>query len=241
MIASTIALAGEGGVIAQPHDHALFTTILQKHVVNGLVNYAAMGNDSRLEEYLAQLSRSNPRAIKDEKERLAFWVNAYNAFTIKLITDHYPVKSIREITRGNIGPWDFLWIDIAGRTYSLNQIEHEIIRKEFDEPRIHMALVCAARSCPPLRAEAYTATMLDRQLDDNAAAFLNDTTKNRYDASTGTLYLSELFKWYGADFRQRYGSAEKYVLKVLKLDNVKPSGVQYLPYDWSLNEQPSSR
>ncbi len=224
-------------VLAQPSkDHALFTLILQKHVVKGEVDYPAIKKDNRFDDYLAQLAHTRPESLEDDKERLAFWINAYNAFTIKLINDHSPVKSIREIKQGDIGPWDIVWIEIGGRKYSLNQIEHEIIRKEFDEPRIHMALVCAAKSCPPLRSEAYTGTMLHRQLEENAAVFLADTTKNRYDAASGTLYLSALFDWYGTDFHQQYGSAEKFALKVMRLSDVKPKAVRYLPYDWSLNE-----
>lgn len=222
-------------------NHALFDAMLKQHVMKGAVDYVAFKNDKRFDEYLTQLSRTHPQAIRDEKERLAFWINVYNAFTIKLINDHYPVKSIREIKHGDTGPWDIVWIEIGGTKYSLNHIEHEIIRKEFDEPRIHMALVCAAKSCPPLRAEAYTGSMLDRQLDENSAAFLHDTTKNRYDAASGILSLSELFNWYGTDFIRTYGSAEKFVLTMMHREEVKPKGVRYLPYDWSLNEQRSMK
>jgi hypothetical protein len=221
----------------QATDHALFTLVLRQYVTNGEVKYTAIKNDDRFHKYLAQLSQTDPHALKGESERLAFWINAYNAFTIKLIADHYPVKSIRDIKHGDAGPWDRVWIQINGTMYSLNQIEHEIIRNEFDEPRVHMALVCAARSCPPLRSEAYTGRMLARQLDENARAFLTDTSKNRYDAATGTLYLSELFRWYGNDFTARYGSAEKFALKMMRLENVKPTAVRYLPYDWSVNAQ----
>ncbi len=224
----------------QVNDHELFTLVLQQYVKNGDVNYAAIKNDNRFRTYLDQLSNTDPHSLKADAERLAFWINAYNAFTIKLINDHSPVRNIREIKQGDVGPWDIVWIEIGGMKYSLNQIEHEIIRKEFDEPRIHMALVCAARSCPPLRSEAYAGRKLARQLDENAAAFLTDSTKNRYDAATGTLYLSELFRWYGKDFDARYGSAEKFVLKVMRLGDAKPKAVRYLPYDWSLNEQRST-
>lgn len=225
----------------QVNDHALFTLVLRQYVKNGEVEYAAIHSDDRFRAYLAQLSHTDPHAIKSDMVRLAFWLNAYNAFTIKLIIDHSPVTSIREITRGNVGPWDIDWIEISGTKYSLNQIEHEIIRKDFDEPLIHMALVCAARSCPPLRSEAYTGEKLTRQLEENAAAFLTDSTKNRYDAATGTLYLSELFRWYGKDFNAKHGSVEKFVLNVMHLGDVKPKAVRYLPYDWSLNVHRSSR
>jgi hypothetical protein len=215
--------------------HSLFTSVLRDHVHNGVVDYSAIRSDSRFDRYLESLRKTNPTAIGDMKERLAFWINAYNAFTIKLINDYYPVKSIRDIKRGDTGPWDIVWVDIGGKTYSLNQIEHDIVRKEFEEPRIHMALVCAAVSCPPLRSEAYTGTTLDRQLDDNGRIFLGDLEKNRYDAEKDILYLSEIFNWYGSDFNAKYGSHVQYALQVMRLDEVKPSEVKYVSYNWSLN------
>jgi len=229
-------------VIASPgsaqvdSEHRLFSLVLHEHVLNGRVDYAAIKKDKRFEEYLSALRMAAPSSVKDERERLAFWINVYNAFTIRLIIDHYPVKSIRDITKEGTGPWDIVWIEIGGRKLSLNQVEHEIIRREFDEPRIHMALVCAAISCPPLRAQAYAGKKLDAQLEDNAKLFLQDSTKNRYDKATNTLYLSELFQWYGEDFVRKYGSARNFALKTMGLDSVKPAVIKVLSYDWSLNE-----
>jgi len=231
-----ICVVGASIIYAQEKvDHSLFTKVLKEHVVDGAVDYAAIKTDKRFGKYLEVLAGTDPSTIKDDNERLAFWINAYNAFTIQLINDHYPVKSIRDIKKEGVGPWDFVWIPIGGKKYSLNQIEHEIIRKEFDEPRIHMALVCAAVSCPPLRSEAYEGRKLAAQLDDNSRRFLFDTSKNRYDKTTNTLYLSELFSWYGADFVKTYGSAENFALVVLGLSDVKPAAIKYLPYDWNLN------
>lgn len=223
---------------AQTINHTLFTHVLSQHVAHGGVDYAAIREDKRFEEYLVALSKVEPGAIKDEKERLAFWINAYNAFTIKLILDHYPVKSIRDIKQGETGPWDLVWIEIGGKKFSLNQIEHAIIRKEFDDPRIHAALVCAAKSCPPLRSEAYTAQRLDAQLRDNMMVFLRDASKNRYDKATNTLYLSELFHWYGGDFVKQHGSAAAYVLNELGVTPSSSPTIHYMPYDWSLNSKP---
>jgi hypothetical protein len=216
-------------------DHSLFSKVLKDHVVNGTVDYAGIKEDKRFDQYLAALSKVDPYEIKDDTARLVFWINAYNAFTIKLINDHYPVQSIRDIVQGEAGPWDIVWIDLGGKKYSLNHIEHEIIRKEHNEPRIHFALVCAAKSCPPLRSEAYVAGRLDRQLDDNARVFLFNRTHNRFDESSGTLYLSEIFSWFGEDFVERYGSAQQYVLSVLGLADVRPAEVKYIQYDWRLN------
>ena len=221
-------------------EHALLTQALREHVVDGEVDYAAIKKDRRFEKYIASLREVTPFAIEDDNERLAFWINTYNAFTVKLINDHSPISSIREIKQGGLGPWDIVWIDIDGTMYSLNQIEHEIIRKEFDEPRIHMALVCAAKSCPPLRSEAYVGRTLDAQLEDNSRLFLLDQTKNRYDEKSNTLYLSELFNWYGEDFVKRFGSAQKFALDIMGITDVSPAAVKYLPYNWSLNGNSST-
>ncbi len=218
-------------------DHALFNDVLKLYVVNGAVDYPSIKKDERFAAYLKTISAVKPAKIKDDQDRLAFWINAYNAFTIKLVLDHFPVQSIRDIKQGETGPWDVVGIEIGGRQYSLNQIEHEIIRKEFDEPRIHMALVCAAISCPPLRSEAYTGRRLDTQLEDNARIFLRDKSKNDYDEASNTLHLSELFSWYGSDFVKKYGSAEKFVVNALAIRPATPPTIKFLPYDWSLNSK----
>ncbi len=220
--------------------HKLLNQVLGEHVADGEVDYAAIKKDERFEKCIASLREVTPSAIEDDSERLAFWINTYNAFTIKLVNDHSPVSSIRDIKQGDLGPWDIVWIDIAGKMYSLNQIEHEIIRKEFDEPRIHMALVCAARSCPPLRAEAYVGKTLDAQLEDNSRLFLSDRTKNRYDEKSNTLYLSELFNWYGEDFVKKFSSAQNFALRMMGITDVNPAAVKYLSYDWSLNGNSST-
>ncbi|MFN0158009.1 MAG: DUF547 domain-containing protein [Bacteroidota bacterium] len=221
------------------HDnsHSLLTRVLHDHVANGAVDYSAIQTDRRFAEYLASLRRVDPFSIKNQDERLAFWINVYNAFTLKLIIDRYPVKSIRDIQEGGKGPWDIVWIDIAEDKYSLNQIEHQVIRKQFEEPRIHFALVCAAKSCPPLRSEAYVGKKLDKQLEDNAKKFLNDVSKNRFEKATDTLYLSELFSWYGDDFVKRYGSASNFAMTLLGVSHSQPVAVKYLPYDWGLNSR----
>jgi Protein of unknown function, DUF547 len=221
--------------LAKPVDdtHSLFTQVLRDHVKNGRVDYAAIKHDQRFVRYLNAVGSTVPSAIADEHDRLAFWINAYNAFTIKLILDHYPVRSIKDITSGGTGPWDIVWIRIGGKEYSLNQIENDIIRKEFHEARIHMALVCAARGCPPLRSEAYVGNQLDEQIDDNTNAFLKDQSRNHYDAREKTLYMSEVFKWYGSDFKERFGSVEAFVRS--RLDSLDVQTFKYLPYDWQLN------
>jgi len=218
-------------------DHSLFDKVLHKYVVNGLVDYAGLKKDKSFEKYLSLLSETNFSDIPNEKARLVYWINAYNAFTLKLIVDHYPVKSIRDIEKDGKGPWDIAWIRIGKQMLSLNNIENDIIREEYAEPLVHMALVCAAISCPPLRSEAYTPEKLFAQLKENTKAFFRDPLKNRYDEKTNTIYLSELLNWYGSDFDDRYGSGEKFGMMELGVDPMKKPGVKYLPYDWSLNAQ----
>jgi len=155
--------------------HRLFTEILQDYVHEGKVNYRELCQDNRLETYIAQLAGTNPDAISDEKARLAFWINAYNAYTIQVICDNYPVKSINELHFGGlyVGTvlkktiWDKKFVIINNQKTSLNHIEHEIIRPLFQDPRAHFGLVCASKSCPALRSESYEGYKLDEQLDDD--------------------------------------------------------------------------
>lgn len=160
--------------------------------------------------------------------KIAFYSNLYNFYTIKLIVENYPLKSIMDLEK----PWDQKIIPLWGKTISLNQLEHEIIRKEFDEPRIHFALNCASIGCPPLRTEPFTAGSLETQLEEQAHGFLNDTSRNRLEGKT--LWLSKIFQWYGDDFNNKHGSYQEYAKKVLGIDSkVK---VKFLEYDWNLNE-----
>ena len=131
--------------------HDIFSQILADHVRDGWVDYRSLKNDARLDTYIMQLAGTNPDSIPSREEKLAFWINAYNAYTLKIITDNYPVKSIRDLNKGLFGGsvWDQQLVTINGEKTTLNTIEHKIIRPLFNEPRIHFALVCAAKSCPP--------------------------------------------------------------------------------------------
>ncbi|MFQ5632801.1 MAG: DUF547 domain-containing protein, partial [bacterium] len=159
-------------------DHSLFTQVLRDHVRNGAVDYKAIKEDERFAKYIELLKHTDADAIV-AKDRLAFWVNAYNAFTIKRVIDLYPITSIMSKLKYalNLSNFQIEFIDIKGRKYSLNDIEHNIIRP-FGDARIHFALVCAARSCPSLRPEAYETTKLDEQLEEQGRLFLRDTSKN---------------------------------------------------------------
>lgn len=183
-------------------DHTLFNNVLGKYVSDqgGLVDYAGLRKDTvGLDAYIAALARA-PLAELGRSERLALLINAYNAFTLRLILDRYPVKSIKDIPTDL--RWDAKRWNVGGNTWSLNQIEHEQIRPHFKEPRIHFALVCAARGCPPLRNEAYVAGKLEEQLEAQAQYVHTHEGWFQFDAKKGVARLTSLYKWYGGDFEQ---------------------------------------
>ena len=204
--------------------------------------------DSVLLPYLRTLAATNPARLSREA-RLAFWLNAYNAYTLKLITDHYPVASIKDITPG-AGPSipkvnsPFL-LDVgavADTVRTLDAIEHDIIRERFDEPRIHFALVCAAQSCPRLRREPYTGAALHRQLDDQARTFLHDPVKNRVPAGANRVALSRIFKWFDDDFGGSRDALQRFIAPYFDgtvADRLSQADytVDFLSYDWTLNDR----
>ncbi len=224
--------------------HALFTGVLTNHVKDARVNYAALkAHPQDLNHYLAQVAVVSKADFKkwSEPQQIAFLSNAYNAYTLRLIIDHYPLKSIKDIGSIFSGPWDQPVVKLFGETITLNTLEHKILRVDYTEPRLHFVLVCAAKGCPPLRSEAYVGARLEEQLVDQAKAFLGESTKNRIAASERVVYLSPIFKWYGSDFEKKSGS----VLTALKPYWPCKSGtlthddfkVRYIDYDWSLNAQ----
>jgi hypothetical protein len=226
-------------------DHSAFDALLRRHVVRGMVDYDAFKAAPQLEAYLESLARADLSGLP-ERERLALYINAYNAYTIHLINVKSERDSIRNINKTLglklKGPWKEPLAVVAGRTLSLDDIEHGIIRKQFREPRIHFALVCAAMSCPPLRSEAYTGAKLEAQLTDQAEAFLlRSPQKNRVDAKSGTLYLSRIFDYYREDFGATDAAIARYVARFYPEGPEKQllvSGKAKLvntDYDWTLN------
>jgi hypothetical protein len=216
-------------------EHSLFDAVLKAHVAEGLVDYPAVGRDPRFAKYLGQLSATDPAGIRDSSDRLAFWINAYNAFTIRLVLDHRPQKTIRDLQIDGKEPWDAVWIPLGGRRFSLNQIEHDIIRREWKDPRIHFALVRAAMGSPPLRSEAYVGARVEAQMADNSRVFFADTRKNRFDRARNALYVSELMTRYADDFVPLYGSAEAYALREIGFPGAQPDTVRTMMYNWRIN------
>ncbi len=230
----------------------IFDQLLAEFVQQGLVDYNGLRDSEVLPSAIALAAGVNPAKL-DQPAQIAWWINAYNLFTLKLICDHYPVDSIAELhglpglilsSVAKRSAWDRFKFDAGGRRVSLNQIEQKILRKEYNEPRIHAALVCAAVSCPPLRSEAFRGDRLDRQLDDQMQAWVGDRSKNYYDADTGTLYLSQIFFVYRRDFTKSGLRFPECLYPFL--DDTDRTGVQalarrpkirYLKYDWALNRQ----
>ncbi len=252
LLVSLLLIGTAIGAIAAPDD-ALFTELLKDRVDDrGLVDYAALKGDERLSCYLATVAATDPAKLPNADVQLAFWINAYNAYTLKLIADKYPVKSINDLATGGkyigylIGktPWDIKFAEIGGGRVTLNYIEHEVIRKQFKEPRIHFALVCAAMSCPPLRREAYVADRLDAQLTDQAVIFIQDKTHNRFDVGARRAELSKVFDWFKEDFGTKDEAVIAYAGRfALPADREALSGgasnwkLDYTHYDWALNAQ----
>jgi len=222
--------------------HAIFDGVLKQYVKNARVDYAALkAHPQDLNRYLDQVAAVSKAEFKQwsEPQQIAFLSNVYNAYTLRLIIENYPLQSIKDIGGWFSGPWDQPVVKLFGETINLNTLEHKVLRVDYAEPRFHFALVCAAKGCPPLRGEAFVGTRLEEQLVDQAKQFLAETTKNRVDAANRTVYLSPIFKWYGGDFEKKSGS----VLAALKpywpgkapaTDGFK---IRYTDYDWSLNEQ----
>lgn len=264
-IVLTAALLGAGGSVRGAddgfdHDYARYADLLRTHVTAGRVDYAALAADTRRLEQIVQAFGS---VTSDDVERwprdrqLAFWINAYNVFTLKAIIDHYPIQagwlslaprnSIRQID----GVWDEIPWSAAGRRVTLDDIEHAILGPTFDEPRIHFAINCASISCPPLRAEPYVASRLDAQLTESSRRYLASEQGVQVDGST--IRVTSILDWYGEDFVDAYAGLtpddrspkDRAVLGVVAqfgppaaaaLATSGSARLRYLRYDWSLND-----
>lgn len=233
--------------------HAVFTQLLQANVDNrGLVDYATVCADPRLEQYTKNLANTMWQDL-NEADQIAYWINAYNAFTLKAICAEYPVESISKLHTGglvfgtvfNATVWDREFFEIQGEPMSLGHIEHKILRKGSEKARMHFAIVCAAVSCPPLRNEAYEGYKLSQQLDDQGRAFIGRSDLNRFDAQKGVAYLSTIFKWFQDDFGKNRSEMLEFISYYIPDESVRAVlqeadykwKIKWLKYDWSLNDQ----
>lgn len=219
--------------------HEIWDGLLKQHVnEKGWVNYEGFVTDSiEFKSYLTLLSENPPAKNWTENDRLAYWINAYNAFTVEIVRRNYPEESIRDIGKGipfvNT-VWDIKFIKIGSKTLDLNNMEHNILRKEFEEPRIHFAINCASYSCPPLRAEAFTGAKVDQQLDEQARVFINDGFRNVI--TEDKLELSKIFKWFGGDFTKEKSLLE-FIRPYSEVEFKETAEVVHLEYKWNLNKQ----
>ena len=223
---------------SQNGKHELWDKELIKYVsIDGKVNYKAWKNDTvGLIQYLNYLKLNPPQKNWTKEEQMAYWINAYNAFTVYLILSHYPVKSIKEIG-GKIpfvnSSWDIKFIHIGTENLDLNNIEHGKLRKNFNDARIHMALVCASYSCPILRNEAFSANKLNAQLDEQVRLFLNDSKRNQINSNVST--ISMIFKWYASDFKT-HGGVKSFINLYTSNKLTRSTKLNYMEYNWNLNE-----
>lgn len=249
-----VGLAGPAAAQGGAFDHSAWDRLLRAHVSDGMVDYDAFARAPAFQQYLRSLAAFDPARLS-RAERLAFWINAYNAYTIQLINKHGERESIRNINKtlglvSAYGPWNEKMAPVGGRTYTLDHIEQKIIRPEFGEPRIHFALVCAAMGCPPLRSEAYTGARLEAQLNDQARLFLlRSPAKNRVDVGNRRVYASRVFEF--RDYEKDFGGSKEAIGRYIA--RFHPDGpekrllqsgdfeLRYTDYDWTLNSQEQAR
>ena len=203
------------------------------------VNYASLKKDPVFSGLITRLESYSPASLESRESTLSFWINVYNILAGKMITDHYPIESIKDVGSFFKPVWKRAAGTVGGKERTLNDIEHEILRK-MNEPRIHVAIVCASVSCPDLRREAYSAGKLNEQLDDQMEKFLRSREKGmKLDERKNRVYLSAIFKWFAEDFESR-GGVLKYIgqyvtaeeRKVLNNSKIK---ISYLHYNWKIN------
>jgi hypothetical protein len=228
---------------AQQFSYLPFAEVLGAHVADGIVDYPAIAADPRFDAFLEQFDRIDPQTLKSSRERLAFWINAYNAFAIEGILDGYSPVTLFGRYRYFIGR-DYR---VGDEKINLYNLEQQLLIPVFHEVRIHFAIVRASRSSPKLQSSVYTADRLEQQLDHSAREFINDSSRNRFDRGRKVAYLSKIFEWFEKDFAAEAGSLLRYVQRYIadrelarELETY-PYKVEFLEYDWRLNGLPPLR
>ena len=261
LLAAALPLARSVRAQAFDPSHAAWTALLKKHVVvlqggrASQVRYAGFAADrDALKAYLAQLSAVSPATFDGwpAAQRMAFLINAYNAFTVELILTRYPrLESIKDLGSLLSSPWKPKIVPLLGTMLSLDNIEHDMLRKRgsYDDPRVHFAVNCASIGCPALREEAFTADRLEAQLEEQAARFMSDRSRNRWNAAAGRAEVSKIFDWFGEDFRLGHkgiGSLSAFLARhadrladaPAERERIRAGGfgISFLDYDWKLND-----
>jgi hypothetical protein len=240
---ATITFSMIQTVTAATFDHSLFNRILSEYVDHkGLVDYNGIAKDKNFYAYMDSLKNVDVQALTRDGQ-LAFWINAYNAVTIEKVIRWKPKKSVRETLVPGV------WIStnffttrenvVAGKKLSQDDIENEILRKQFHDPRIHFAIICASMGCPPIPKFAYTGEMVQSQLASETQKYLNSPRGTRIDRAENTLYISKIFEWFGGDFIQAAGSVMNFIKPYLNKEtlaflNLNPK-IDYIDYNWALN------
>ena len=244
-------------------DHNAWNYLLNNYVANGLVDYDGMKKDYLFHEYVRQLGTCNPQLLDTDDERLALACNAYNAFVINGVISHKVDNSVMLVAEDDDsddedsdkkkpGFFDFEEHVFAGQTISLDHLEKQLILPTFKEPRVHVALVCGAKGCPPIRPQAYLGQCVRDQLQDQSALFVNDPKHVTYDQATKELKLNSILNWYGSDFNERYpnGGYLTWISELAKDPKLKEAAIKainnevsvsFLDYDWALNTQARSK
>lgn len=225
---------------ADPIDSSGFDAVLHAHVKGGVVDYPAIAADERFSAFIDALAR--PAALGNKQDKLVYYMNAYNALAMKGIINGLSPSSFF----GRQHYFKLASYRLNGQDVNLDALEHTIIRS-LGEPRIHFSIVCASRSCPKQRSDAYTTAMLEMQLEENAREFINDTSRNRFDKQAKIAYLSEIFKWFAEDFVKSAGSVQKFIARYagdpdVTRDLLNDSyQIRYNTYDWNLNGPPPGK
>ena len=227
---------------AEPFDYAPLQALYDTYLDDaGNVDYAGLkAQRAALDTVVDAFAAARPDGFATDEARFAFWINAYNLTTIAGVVDAYPTKSVKDIKMFH-GFFSRVKFPVAGRTLTLNDIEHEILRAQFADARLHFTIVCASASCPRLQPQVYRPTTLEAQLDAATREFLAAPSKNRIDPATGTVRISKIFDWFPEDFVAAAGSVPAFIARYVDADRAAliQSGapLEYLDYDWGLNDQ----
>ncbi|MDD7913626.1 DUF547 domain-containing protein [Polaribacter ponticola] len=213
---------------------SIFNDLLQNNVTkDGIVDYKSLKeNETKLDSYITYLEKTSPEKNWSKNKQKAFWINAYNAYTVKLILENYPLKSIMNIKRKGKDAWNIPFAKVGNKVYTLNHIEHEILRKDFNDPRIHVGVNCASGSCPQLGNFAFTEDNYESKTNELMKKFINDSSRNKI--SKKKVQISSIFDWFKGDFTKN-GSVIDYLNKYSDVEISSKAKISYLKYDWTLN------